>query len=55
MSLTFVKGKLCASTLCSIFYIDFPHMAWTLRQVPPKWLCSSICIELMVALAPTIP
>ncbi|RRT35344.1 hypothetical protein B296_00050297 [Ensete ventricosum] len=55
MSLTSVKGKLCASAPCSILYVDSPHAAWTLRQVPPKWLRSSICIELMVALARTIP
>ncbi|RWW21522.1 hypothetical protein GW17_00014323 [Ensete ventricosum] len=55
MSLTSIKGKLCASTPYSIFYVDSPHAAWTLRQVPPKWLRSSICIELIVALVPTIP
>ncbi|RWW09907.1 hypothetical protein BHE74_00015825 [Ensete ventricosum] len=55
MSLTSVKGKLGASAPCSIFYVNSPYMAWTLRQVPPKWLRSSICIELIVALMPTIP
>ncbi|RZR81807.1 hypothetical protein BHM03_00008109 [Ensete ventricosum] len=39
----------------SIFYIDSLHVAWILQQVPPKFLCLSICIELMVALMPTIP
>ncbi|RZS29044.1 hypothetical protein BHM03_00062714 [Ensete ventricosum] len=39
----------------SIFYIDSLHAAWILHHVPPKLLCLSICIELMVALAPTIP
>ncbi|RWW05398.1 hypothetical protein BHE74_00019281 [Ensete ventricosum] len=55
MSLTSVQGKLCASTPCFIFYVDSLHTTWILRQVPPKLLCFSICIELMVALAPTIP
>ncbi|RWV80680.1 hypothetical protein GW17_00058009 [Ensete ventricosum] len=55
MSLTFVKGKLCVSALYSIFYVDSSYTTWTLCQVPPKWLRSLICIELMVALAPTIP
>ncbi|RRT67067.1 hypothetical protein B296_00025195 [Ensete ventricosum] len=55
MSLTFVKEKLCAFAPCSIFYVDSLHTAWILHQVPPKLLCLSICIELMVALAPIIP
>ncbi|RRT44863.1 hypothetical protein B296_00029261 [Ensete ventricosum] len=55
MSLTSVQGKLRVSTPCSIFYINFLHTAWILHQVPPKLLCPSICIELMVALVPTIP
>ncbi|RWW05701.1 hypothetical protein GW17_00031007 [Ensete ventricosum] len=55
MSLNSVKGKLCASAPCSIFYVDSLHAAWILHQVPPKLLCSSICIELMVTLTPTIP
>ncbi|RWW49024.1 hypothetical protein BHE74_00044860 [Ensete ventricosum] len=42
MSLTFVQGKLRASALCSIFYVDSLHTAWILHQVPPKLLCSSI-------------
>ncbi|RRT84200.1 hypothetical protein B296_00000361 [Ensete ventricosum] len=55
MSLTFVQGKLRASAPCSIFYDDSLHAAWTIRQVLHKLLRHSICIELMVALAPTIP
>ncbi|RRT85521.1 hypothetical protein B296_00002314 [Ensete ventricosum] len=55
MSLTFVQGKLCASAPCSIFYVDSLHVAWILHQVSPKMLCPSIYIELMVALALTIP
>ncbi|RZR78494.1 hypothetical protein BHM03_00003847 [Ensete ventricosum] len=55
MPLTSVQGKLCASAPCSIFYVDFLHAAWILHQVPPRSLCSSICIELIVALASTIP
>ncbi|RZS25331.1 hypothetical protein BHM03_00058516 [Ensete ventricosum] len=51
MSLTSVQGKLHVS----IFYVDSLHVAWILHQVPPKLLCLSICIELMVALMPTIP
>ncbi|RRT53159.1 hypothetical protein B296_00018588 [Ensete ventricosum] len=55
MSLTSVQGKLCASVLCFIFYVDSLHAAWILHQVPPKLFRSSICIELMVALILTIP
>ncbi|RWW06196.1 hypothetical protein GW17_00030492 [Ensete ventricosum] len=55
MSLTSVQGKLNASAPCSIFYVNSLHAAWILHQVPPKLLCLSVCIELMVALAPTIP
>ncbi|RWV82474.1 hypothetical protein BHE74_00024380 [Ensete ventricosum] len=55
MSLTSVQGKLRASAPCSIFYVDSLHTAWILYQVPPKMLHPSICIELMVALAPTVP
>ncbi|RWW12323.1 hypothetical protein BHE74_00025729 [Ensete ventricosum] len=55
MSLTSVQGKLCASVLCFIFYVDSLHAAWILHQVPPKLFRSSICIELMVALMLTIP
>ncbi|RWV95655.1 hypothetical protein GW17_00041706 [Ensete ventricosum] len=55
MPLTSVQGKLHASTLCSIFYVSSFHAAWILYQVPPKSLRSSICIELIVALASTIP
>ncbi|RWW65360.1 hypothetical protein BHE74_00027341 [Ensete ventricosum] len=55
ISLTSVQGKLCASTPCSIFYVDSLHVTWVLHQVPPKLLCLSICIELMVALMLTIP
>ncbi|RWW22862.1 hypothetical protein BHE74_00041227 [Ensete ventricosum] len=55
MSLTSVQGKLHASAQCFIFYVDSLHAAWTLHQVPPKLLYSLICIELMVALTPTIP
>ncbi|RZR83610.1 hypothetical protein BHM03_00010267 [Ensete ventricosum] len=47
-------GKLRASAPCFIFYVNSLHVAWILHQVPPKLLCSSICIELMVALMPTI-
>ncbi|RWW73375.1 hypothetical protein BHE74_00018760 [Ensete ventricosum] len=55
MSLTSVQGKLCVSAPCFIFYVDSLHVAWILHQVPPKLLRSSICIELMVTLTPTIP
>ncbi|RWW06570.1 hypothetical protein GW17_00030095 [Ensete ventricosum] len=55
MSLTSVQGKLHASAPYSIFYVDSLHAAWILYQVSPKLLCLLICIELMVALAPTIP
>ncbi|RRT34352.1 hypothetical protein B296_00053603 [Ensete ventricosum] len=54
MSLTFVQGKLHAFALCSTFYVDSLYVAWILRQVLPKLLYSSICIELMVALMPSI-
>ncbi|RWW58332.1 hypothetical protein BHE74_00034818 [Ensete ventricosum] len=54
MSLTSVQGKLRASAPCSIFYVDSLHAAWALHEVPPKLLCPSICIVLMVALTPTI-
>ncbi|RWW76716.1 hypothetical protein BHE74_00015168 [Ensete ventricosum] len=54
MSLISVQGKLCASAPCFIFYVDSLHAAWILHQVPPKLLCFSICIELMVALTTTI-
>ncbi|RRT75260.1 hypothetical protein B296_00009801 [Ensete ventricosum] len=55
MSLTSVQGKLCASAPCSLFYVDSLHAAWIFYQVPPKLFRLSICIELMVALARTIP
>ncbi|RRT53752.1 hypothetical protein B296_00026787 [Ensete ventricosum] len=55
MSLTPVQEKLRALAPCSIFYVDSLPMAWILHQVPPKLFRSSICIELMVALTPTIP
>ncbi|RRT53902.1 hypothetical protein B296_00015036 [Ensete ventricosum] len=55
MSLTSVQRKLCSSASCSIFYVDSLHVTWILNQVPPKLLHSSICIELIVALMPTIP
>ncbi|RWV83590.1 hypothetical protein GW17_00054776 [Ensete ventricosum] len=55
MSLTFVQGKLHTSAQCSIFEVDSLYAAWTLHQVPPKLLFLSICIELIVALARTIP
>ncbi|RWW22550.1 hypothetical protein BHE74_00015281 [Ensete ventricosum] len=55
MSLTTVQGKLRASAPCSIFFVDSLHGAWILHQVPPKLLDLLIYIELMVALAPTIP
>ncbi|RWV84684.1 hypothetical protein GW17_00053579 [Ensete ventricosum] len=55
MPLTSVKGKIRASTPCSIFYVNSLHATWILHQVPPKSLCSSICIELIVALASIIP
>ncbi|RWV92937.1 hypothetical protein GW17_00044645 [Ensete ventricosum] len=54
MSLTFVQGKLRAFALCSIFYINSLRTTWILHQVSPKLLCSSIYIELMMALTPTI-
>ncbi|RZS25261.1 hypothetical protein BHM03_00058436 [Ensete ventricosum] len=55
MPLTSVQGNLCASTPCSIFYIDSLHAAWILHQVSSKLLRSSICIELIVTLVSTIP
>ncbi|RWW53805.1 hypothetical protein BHE74_00039667 [Ensete ventricosum] len=55
MPLTSVQGKLHASAPCFIFYVDSLHVAWILHQVLPKSLRSSICIELIVALASTIP
>ncbi|RWV82617.1 hypothetical protein BHE74_00044050 [Ensete ventricosum] len=55
MSLTSIQGKLCASAPCSLFYVDSLHATWILHQVLPNLFCHSICIELMVALAPTIP
>ncbi|RWW36480.1 hypothetical protein BHE74_00058497 [Ensete ventricosum] len=55
MFLTSVQGKLRASALCFIFYVNFLYAAWILYQVSPKLLCLSICIEFMVVLAPTIP
>ncbi|RWW40652.1 hypothetical protein BHE74_00053912 [Ensete ventricosum] len=55
MPLTFVQGKLRALTSCSIVYVDSLHAAWILHQVPLKLLHCSICIELMMALAPIIP
>ncbi|RZS07320.1 hypothetical protein BHM03_00038141 [Ensete ventricosum] len=54
MSLTSIQGKLRTFAPCSIFYVNSLHAVWVLHQVPPK-LLSSICIKLMVALAPTIP
>ncbi|RWW42282.1 hypothetical protein BHE74_00052191 [Ensete ventricosum] len=53
-SLTSVQRKFCASAQCYIFYVDSLHAAWILHLVPPKLLHPTICIELMVALAPTI-
>ncbi|RWV99153.1 hypothetical protein GW17_00037959 [Ensete ventricosum] len=55
MPLTSVQGKLRASAPSFIFYVDSLHSAWILHQVPPKSLRSLICIELIVALASTIP
>ncbi|RZS25679.1 hypothetical protein BHM03_00058924 [Ensete ventricosum] len=55
MSLSSVQGKLRAFSTCFIFYVNSLNVAWILHQVPPKLLRSSICIELMVALMPTIP
>ncbi|RWW00386.1 hypothetical protein GW17_00036650 [Ensete ventricosum] len=54
-SFTSLQGKLRASALCFIFYVDSLNAVWILHQVPPKLLRSLICIELMVALMPTIP
>ncbi|RWW13519.1 hypothetical protein GW17_00022748 [Ensete ventricosum] len=51
MPLTSIQEKLRASAPCSNFYVDSLHTAWILHQVPPKLLRSSICIELIVALA----
>ncbi|RWV94278.1 hypothetical protein GW17_00043203 [Ensete ventricosum] len=53
--LTSIQGKLHASAPCSIFYVDSLHVTWILHQVSHKSLRSSICIELIVALACTIP
>ncbi|RRT53409.1 hypothetical protein B296_00016708 [Ensete ventricosum] len=53
--LSSVQEKLCASAPCSIFYVDSLHAAWILHQIQPKSLRSSICIELIVTLASTIP
>ncbi|RWV96182.1 hypothetical protein GW17_00041131 [Ensete ventricosum] len=55
MSLTFVQGKFRASSSCFIIYVDSLHTTWALHQVPSKLLRSSICIELMMTLAATIP
>ncbi|RWW40412.1 hypothetical protein BHE74_00054182 [Ensete ventricosum] len=55
MSLTSIQGKLCASTPCFHLLRNSLHAAWILHQVPPKLLHLSICIELMMALMPTIP
>ncbi|RWW57623.1 hypothetical protein BHE74_00035571 [Ensete ventricosum] len=55
MPLTSIQGKLRASAPCSIFYVDSLHAAWILHRVSPKSLRSLICIELIVALASTIP
>ncbi|RRT63095.1 hypothetical protein B296_00025592 [Ensete ventricosum] len=55
MILTSVQGKLCAFAPCSIIYVDSLHTTWILHQVPPKSLRSSICIELIMVLASTIP
>ncbi|RRT32655.1 hypothetical protein B296_00015158 [Ensete ventricosum] len=55
MRLISVQGKLRASVPCFIFYVDSIHAAWILYPVPPKSLRSSICIELIVALAFIIP
>ncbi|RRT36373.1 hypothetical protein B296_00043174, partial [Ensete ventricosum] len=41
MFLTSVQGKLCASTPCSIFYVNSLHAVWILHQVPPRSLRSS--------------
>ncbi|RWW40506.1 hypothetical protein BHE74_00054080 [Ensete ventricosum] len=54
MSLTSVQAKLRASSPCFIFYVDSLHVAWILHHVPPKLLRSSICIKLIVVVAPTI-
>ncbi|RWV80097.1 hypothetical protein BHE74_00003571 [Ensete ventricosum] len=54
ISLTSIQGKLYASAPYSIFYVDSFHAAWIVHQVLPKLLRSLICIELMVALTPTI-
>ncbi|RWV92304.1 hypothetical protein GW17_00045337 [Ensete ventricosum] len=53
--LTSIQGKSCASAPYSIFYVNSFDAAWALHQVPPKLFRSLICIELMMALAPTIP
>ncbi|RRT77402.1 hypothetical protein B296_00020891 [Ensete ventricosum] len=55
MSLTSIQGKLRAYTPCSIFYVDSFYAAWILNQVSSKLLRSSIFIELMIAIMPTIP
>ncbi|RRT61289.1 hypothetical protein B296_00029695 [Ensete ventricosum] len=55
MLLTSLQGKLCGFAPCSIFYVDSLHAVWILHRVSPKSLRSSICIELIVALASTIP
>ncbi|RWV87057.1 hypothetical protein BHE74_00046070 [Ensete ventricosum] len=55
MSLTSVQGKLRISALCSIFYVDSLYAIGVLHQVLPKLFHPLICIELMVALVPTIP
>ncbi|RWW66882.1 hypothetical protein BHE74_00025723 [Ensete ventricosum] len=55
MSLTSIQGKLHASAPYSIFYVDSLCTVSILHQVPHNLLHPSIYIELMVALAPTIP
>ncbi|RRT74401.1 hypothetical protein B296_00032381 [Ensete ventricosum] len=55
MSLTSFQGSFVLPVHVFIFYVDSLYAAWILHQVPPKLLCLSIYIELMVALMPTIP
>ncbi|RRT44669.1 hypothetical protein B296_00048564 [Ensete ventricosum] len=54
MSMTSVQGKLRVSAPRSIFYVY--SFIWLTRFTKsPKLLRLSICVELMVALFPTIP
>ncbi|RRT48550.1 hypothetical protein B296_00025836 [Ensete ventricosum] len=54
ISLTSIQGKLRASTLCFIFYVDSLYAPRVFHQVPPKLPRPLICIKFMVTFALTI-